>query len=85
MSDRFVLHAPKNEVEKKGISLALGKSKKADLNIIVIDNSSKKYISRYGKTKTKSAAFTQFAFYFNSTTLQLYQTMSDRQSDPRSP
>ena len=27
---------------KKGISLALGKSKEADLNIIVIDNSSKK-------------------------------------------
>ena len=32
----------KNEVEKKGISLALGKSKEADLNIVVIDNSSKK-------------------------------------------
>ena len=31
----------KNEVEKKGISLALGKSKEADLNIVVIDNSSK--------------------------------------------
>ena len=31
----------KNEIEKKGISLALGKSKEADLNIVVIDNSSK--------------------------------------------
>ena len=29
------------KVEKKGISLALGKSKEADLNIIMIDNSSK--------------------------------------------
>ena len=29
-------------MEKKGILLALGKSKEADLNIIVIDNSSKK-------------------------------------------
>ena len=28
-------------LEKKGISLALGKSKEADLNIVVIDNSSK--------------------------------------------
>ena len=29
------------KLKKKGISLALGKSKEADLNIIVIDNSSK--------------------------------------------
>ena len=30
----------KNEVEKKGISLALSKSKESDLNIIMIDNTS---------------------------------------------
>ena len=38
---QLVYERLKNEVEKKGISLALDKSKEADLNIIVIDNSSK--------------------------------------------
>jgi tRNA modification GTPase len=38
-----------NEVEKKGISLALGKSKEADLNIIVIDNSSENINSEIKK------------------------------------
>jgi len=42
MADTAGIREAKNEVEKKGISLALGKSKEADLNIIVIDNSSKK-------------------------------------------
>ena len=37
----MINHSSKNEIEKKGISLALGKSKEADLNIVVIDNSSK--------------------------------------------
>ncbi len=41
-ADTAGIRDAKNEVEKKGISLALGKSKEADLNIIVIDNSSKK-------------------------------------------
>ena len=41
LADTAGIRATKNEVEKKGISLALGKSKEADLNIIVIDNSSK--------------------------------------------
>jgi len=40
-ADTAGIREAKNEVEKKGISLALGKSKEADLNIIVIDNSSK--------------------------------------------
>ncbi len=42
LADTAGIRKAKNEVEKKGISLALGKSKEADLNIVVIDNSSKK-------------------------------------------
>ena len=42
LSDTAGIREAKNEVEKKGISLALGKSKEADLNIIVVDNSTKK-------------------------------------------
>ena len=42
LADTAGIRDAKNEVEKKGISLALGKLKEADLNIIVIDNSSKK-------------------------------------------
>ena len=42
LSDTAGIRDAKNEIEKKGISLALGKSKEADLNIVVIDNSSKK-------------------------------------------
>ena len=41
LADTAGIREGKNEVEKKGISLALGKSKEADLNIVVIDNSSK--------------------------------------------
>jgi tRNA modification GTPase len=41
LADTAGIREAKNEVEKKGISLALGKSKDADLNIIMIDNSSK--------------------------------------------
>jgi len=41
LADTAGIRDAKNEVEKKGVSLALGKSKEADLNIIVIDNSSK--------------------------------------------
>jgi tRNA modification GTPase len=41
LADTAGIRDAKNEIEKKGISLALGKSKEADLNIIVIDNSSK--------------------------------------------
>ncbi len=42
LADTAGIRDAKNEIEKKGISLALGKSIEADLNIIVIDNSSKK-------------------------------------------
>ena len=42
LADTAGIREAKNEVEKKGISLALGKSKEADINIVVIDNSSKK-------------------------------------------
>ena len=42
IADTAGIRDAKNEVEKKGISLALDKSKEADLNIIMIDNSSKK-------------------------------------------
>ena len=41
LADTAGIREAKNEVEKKGISLALRKSKEADLNIIMIDNSSK--------------------------------------------
>ena len=41
LADTAGIRDAKNEIEKKGISLALGKSKESDLNIIVIDNSSK--------------------------------------------
>ena len=41
LSDTAGIRESKNEVEKKGILLAIGKSKEADLNIFVIDNSSK--------------------------------------------
>jgi tRNA modification GTPase len=41
LADTAGIREAKNDVEKKGISLALSKSKEADLNIIVIDNSSK--------------------------------------------
>ncbi len=41
LADTAGIRDAKNEVEKKGISLALGKSKEADLNIVLIDNSSK--------------------------------------------
>ena len=40
--DTAGIRSATNEIEKKGISLALGKSREADLNIVVIDNSSKK-------------------------------------------
>ena len=42
LADTAGIRDAKNEIEKKGISLALGKSKESDLNIVVIDNSSKK-------------------------------------------
>ena len=41
LADTAGIREAKNEVEKKGITLALGKSKESDLNIIMIDNSSK--------------------------------------------
>ncbi len=41
LADTAGIREAKNKIEKKGISLALGKSKEADLNIIVIDNTSK--------------------------------------------
>ena len=42
LADTAGIRDATNDVEKKGVSLALGKSKEADLNIIVIDNSTKK-------------------------------------------
>ncbi len=42
LADTAGIREAKNEIEKKGISLALGKSKAADLNIVMIDNSSSK-------------------------------------------
>jgi len=42
LADTAGIREAKNDVEKKGISLALNKFKEADLNIVVVDNSSKK-------------------------------------------
>ncbi len=42
LADTAGIREAKNEIEKKGISLALGQFKEADLNILVIDNTSKK-------------------------------------------
>ena len=42
LADTAGIRKAKNEIEKKGISLALGKLKEADLNIVMIDNSSSK-------------------------------------------
>jgi len=42
LADTAGIREAKNEIEKKGVSLALGKSKEADLNIVMIDNSSSK-------------------------------------------
>ena len=41
LADTAGIREAKNEIEKKGILLALDKSKEADLNIIMIDNTSK--------------------------------------------
>ena len=41
LADTAGIREAKNEVEKKGVSLALEKLKEADINIIMIDNSSK--------------------------------------------
>ena len=41
LSDTAGIREAKNEVEKKGISMALNKFQEADLNILVIDNSKK--------------------------------------------
>ena len=42
LADTAGIREAKNDVEKKGISLALAKYKEADLNIVVIDNSTSK-------------------------------------------
>ena len=42
LSDTAGIREAKNEIEKKGVSLAISKSKEADLKIIMIDNSKKK-------------------------------------------
>ncbi len=42
LADTAGIRESKNDVEKKGISLAITKYKNADLNIVVIDNSNKK-------------------------------------------
>jgi tRNA modification GTPase len=40
LADTAGIREAKNEIEKKGISLAINKSQESDLNLIVIDNSS---------------------------------------------
>jgi tRNA modification GTPase len=40
LADTAGIRESKNEIEKKGISLAISKSKESDLNLIMIDNSS---------------------------------------------
>jgi len=40
LSDTAGIRSSENEVEKKGITLAINKSKQSDLNLIIVDNSS---------------------------------------------
>jgi len=49
LADTAGIREAKNEIEKKGISLALGKSKESDLNIVMIDNSSPKINNKVKK------------------------------------
>mgnify|MGYP001391466916 CR=1 FL=1 len=53
LADTAGIREAKNEIEKKGISLALGQFKEADLNILVIDNTSKKINNEIKKMITK--------------------------------
>ena len=46
LADTAGIREAKNDVEKKGISLALNKFKEADLNIVVVDNSNKKLVTK---------------------------------------
>ena len=55
LADTAGIRDAQNEVEKKGISLALGKSKEADLNIVVIDNSSKSINNEIKKMINKNS------------------------------
>ena len=55
LADTAGIREARNEVEKKGIALALGKSKEADLNIIMIDNSSNKIDKKIKKLINKDS------------------------------
>ncbi len=55
LADTAGIREAKNEIEKKGISLALGKSKEADLNIVMIDNSSPKINDKVKKLINKDS------------------------------
>ena len=55
LADTAGIRDAKNDVEKKGIALALGKSKEADLNIVVIDNSSKDINNKIKKMINKDS------------------------------
>ena len=46
MADTAGIRDTQNKIEKKGISLAINKSKESDLSLIVIDNSSRKINSK---------------------------------------
>ena len=46
LADTAGIRTSKNEIEKKGILLAVNKSKESDLSLIMIDNSSKKIDSK---------------------------------------
>ena len=46
LADTAGIRDSKNEIEKKGISLAISKSKESDLSLIMIDNSSKRIDSK---------------------------------------
>ena len=54
-SDTAGIRESNNEVEKKGIALAISKSKESDLNIIMVDSSSKKIASNIKKLITKDS------------------------------
>jgi tRNA modification GTPase len=55
LADTAGIREAKNEIEKKGVSLALGKSKESDLNIVMIDNTTKHVNEKIKKLITKDS------------------------------
>ena len=55
LADTAGIREAKNEVEKKGVALALGSLKKSDLNIVMVDNSSLRISDKIKKLINKDS------------------------------